>query len=45
MKNADELNQHLLHVWHGMGKNIPDTSIDEWRGHLQACVQASDGNF
>jgi len=29
-----------MHVWHGIDQTIIDNIIDEWRGHLRACVQA-----
>ena len=39
-KTADKLKQRLVRVWHGMDQTIIDSAIDEWRGHLRACVRA-----
>ena len=40
MHNADELEQRLVHVWHGIDQTIIDSAIDEWRGVPHACVRA-----
>ena len=29
--DLDELKQRLINVWHGLGQNIIDDAIDEWR--------------
>jgi len=39
-----EVEQHLLHVWHGMEQSITDSAIDDWHRHLHACVQAKGGH-
>jgi len=38
------MKHRFLHVWRGIGQTITD-AIDEWRGHLRACVQAKGGHF
>jgi len=43
--NTDKLKQRLVHVWHGMDQIIIDSAIDEWHGHLHACVRVKDGHF
>jgi len=39
--HIDELKQHLLHVWHGIDQLIIDNAIDEWHGHLCACMRVN----
>ena len=43
--NVDELEQRLVHVWHGIDQAIIDNEIDEWHGCLRACVQARGAHF
>jgi len=43
--NVDELEQRLVHVWHGIDQTIIDHAIDEWHGRLRDCVRAKDGHF
>ena len=43
--NADELEQRLVHVWHGIDQIIIDKATDEWSGRLRACVHAKSGHF
>ena len=43
--NIDELNQRLLHVWHGIDQTIIDNASDKLRGRHRACVQAKGGHF
>jgi len=43
--NTDELKQRFLHVWHGTDQTIIDNAIDEWCGHLRACVEAKSKHF
>jgi len=45
LHNIDELNQRLVHVWDGMDQTIIDSTMDECRGRLRACVRAKGGHF
>jgi len=36
--------ERFLQVWHGIDQTIIDNAIiDEWRGHLRACMRAKGG--
>jgi len=43
--NANELKQRLVDVWHGIDQTIIYNIIDEWHGHLHACVRAKGGHI
>jgi len=43
--DMDQLKQRLLDVWHGMEQSVVDSTIDEWRVRLRACVRARGGHF
>jgi len=43
--DLDELKQCLIDVWHGVGQNIIDDAIGEWRKRLRACIRAKGGHF
>jgi len=43
--DVDRLKQRLLDVWHGMEQSVVDSTIDEWRVRLRACVRARGGHF
>jgi len=43
--DADELKQHLMKVWHGLGQSVIDDAMDEWHKHIWACIHAKGGNF
>jgi len=43
--DVDELKPRLIDVWHGLGQNIIDNAIDEWRKRLRACIRAKGGHF
>ena len=45
LHSIDELKQRLLHVWHGMDQSIIDSTVDEWRLRLRACVRAKGGHY
>ena len=45
MHSIDELKQRLLHVLHGMDQSIIDSTVDEWRLRLRACVRAKGGHY
>jgi len=35
--DIDELRQHLLHVWHGLGQSLIDDAVDQWPMCLCSC--------
>jgi len=39
--NADELKWLLIEVWFGIQQSVADQAIDQWRGHLSACIKAT----
>jgi len=43
--DLDELKQRHIDVWHGLGQNIIDDAIDEWRKRLRACIRAKGRHF
>jgi len=43
--DLDELKQRLIDVWHGLGQNVIDDAIDEWRKRLRACIRAKGRHF
>ena len=43
--NVDELRQRLLNVWSSTEQDVIDTSIDQWRVWLKACVCSGGGHF
>jgi len=45
LHSINELKQRLLHVWHGMDQSIIDSTVDEWRLRLRACVRAKGGHY
>jgi len=45
VNDVDKLCQHLLSVWHSIGRNVKDEAIDQWRARLTACVRAKGGHF
>jgi len=45
VNDVDELCQSLLSVWHSIGQNVIDETIDQWRAWLSACVRAKGGHF
>ena len=45
VNDVDELCQCLLSVWHSIGQNVIDKTIDQWRARLTACVRAKGGHF
>jgi len=36
--DIDELQQHLLCVWHGLEQSLIDDAVDQWPARLPACV-------
>jgi len=40
-----ELRQRLLNVWSSIEQDVIDTSIDQWRVRLKACVRSGGGHF
>jgi len=45
VRDVDELKPRLIDVWHGLGQNIIDKAIDEWRKRLRACIRTKGGHF
>lgn len=45
VSNVDELKKRLLDVWHSVHQCVIDSSVDEWRKRLKACVRAQGRHF
>jgi len=43
--NADELKRLLIEAWLGIQQSVADQVIDQWRVHLNACVNAKGKHF
>jgi len=43
--DVDEVEQHLMKVWHGLGQSVIDGAIDKWHKCLWACVHVKGGHF
>jgi len=43
--NADELKRHLIEAWLGIEQSVADHAINQWRVHLNACVEAKGKHF
>ena len=43
--SGDQLKQRLVDVWRSIEQNIIDSTIDEWRKRLTACVRARGGHI
>jgi len=45
VNDVDELCQCLLSVWHSIGLNVKDETIDQWHARLTTCVRAKASHF
>ena len=45
LNNVDELKQRLIDVWNGLQQNVIDSTVNEWRKRLKACVRAQGRHF
>ena len=43
--DIDELQQCLLHVWHGLDQSLIDNTVDQWPTRLRACGRANGRHF
>ena len=43
--DIDELQQHLLHVWHDLEQSLINSVVDQWPTHLSDCVHANGRHF
>jgi len=44
-EDVDQLRERLISVWCELDQSVLNHSIDEWRRHLSACVDAEDLHF
>jgi len=42
---VDELKQLPTKLWHGLGQNVIDNTIDKWHKCLWACIHAKGGHL
>jgi len=45
IRDINELQQRLLHVWRGLEQSLIDDAVDQWPTHLRTCVRANGGHF
>jgi hypothetical protein len=45
VRDVDDLRQRIIHAWDELDQLVIDSSVQQWRMRLHACVEAEGGRF
>ena len=45
IRNIEDLRERIVNAWNEFDQLVIDAAIDQWRVHLEACVEANGGHF